>query len=139
LDYLCANGLYFNVGAVRDVVNEFYDGKFGAFAYNVLNVLTLDKLHLFYGSEDAILILSAFKVVPLPFFRLSEQHNPILTHQEFHEGTFFWVKQAPVLVFKYNHFSDFLVVVVDRLMRSCPIDDDGHPFLDIFKSCEALM
>ena len=67
---------------------------------------------------------------------LLEEQDSLLEHEEVHEESFLLAEQKTILVFELDHLANLLVVVINCMVRFCPIDDETASILDILKSLE---
>ena len=98
---------------------------------------TFDVVHAFDGADDAVFFLSGGEVGAVVLPCLFEEKNPFLVHEEVQKFLLLFVEKRAQLILELSHLPDLLIVVVNSMVGSRPVDDDAHSVLDVVECLEA--
>ena len=70
---------------------------------------------------------------------LLEEENSFILNQEIYELSFFVKEKESVFVFQHDHFLDLLLIIINCIVSSSPVNDNQNSFLDVFKGMEGFM
>ena len=139
-DKISTNDIDFVVWFDGDFVDKVSDGKFCALRQNVLNVFWSNEFGIFDCLKDVDLIFAGLELLVLfILLGLLEEENSFILNQEIYELSFFVKEKESVFVFQHDHFLDLLLIIINCIVSSSPVNDNQNSFLDVFKGMEGFM